>query len=261
MKTNVTIERKDGKMTTESINALCAALLKEYTSNTALKTARPEIQSKFDLTASEWTTVLKEAKRLRAESLQKDLRTAAQTAFDFRTWLDAGFKILVKDSNFSKIYARWTSVKLKAENLETFVSEWYPFVQWDESRTSYELLKPQNVYFYRTDPDAPSIEEERRAQVFRTWDKDARDAATVLLKAFTEWSKALNMSVLEKPAPRNNERKTGTIYRVDVWDGTAGKFESAPGLLDAANIEDYKPLNYWKESGVELPHTRKQINE
>lgn len=253
MKT-VNYERNEqGKITTDGMNAICAALLKEYQSNTALKAAKSEIVEALGLSDSEYIAAVKEVKRLRTDGLKAEVKEARKTAFDFNKWIAAGFEVLRKDANFCKLYSRWTSSKLKGEDLTTFVTSWYPYVLHKDDGTA-DLLKPRSLYKY---DEADGTE--YRAQIFVPWDKDAKDAAAVLFKAFDCWAKSYSAFILGKTLTFCNSRQTGVVYRADVWDSETFKFKSIPEKCDAftADLENFKPLQDYKDRDIILPHTIK----
>lgn len=253
MKT-VNYERNEkGQITTDGMNEICAALVKEFQSNTALKAAKSEIVEVLGLSDGEYIAAVKEVKRLRTDGLKAEVKEAKKSAFDFDKWISAGFEVLRKDANFCKLYARWTSTKLKGEDLTTFVTSWYPYVLHKDDGSA-ELLKPKSLYKYEE-----GFCMESRAQTFVPWDKGAKDAAAVLVKAFDCWAKSYSAFILGKTLTFCNSRQTGVVYRAEVWDPEEFKFKSLPEKCDAftADLESFKPLQDYKDRGIVLPHTIK----
>lgn len=258
MKTSTINRNENGTMTTESKNAVCAELFKNYASNTALKAAMNEVCEGYGLSAKEWKEVISEVKRLRGEALKDDLKAAKTSAFEFSKWLAAGFDLLRKDAAFCRIYARWQSSKLKGEDLNAFVSSWYPFVEWNADRTAFELLKP--AYLYRLDAsEVESLTTEHRVQIFTAWEKTAEDAAKVLLKSFEAWAKSYGAYVLGNTLTHCNSREQNRVYRVEEWDAAAGKWIQHPERCDTFTdaLDTFRPFKYFRDSDIILPHTIK----
>lgn len=258
---NITIERtENGTLATATINAICAELLKAYTSNTKMKEAKNEICESYNLTEKDWKEIASETKRLRSEQVKADLTAAKTSAFDFAKWLTSGFELLRKDAAFCRVFARWQSTKLKGEDLDSFVSSWYPFVEWNADRTAFELLKPASLY---------RLEEtgiEYRAQIFVAWDKTAADAAKVLLKSFENWAKSYTAFAVGKTLTFINSRERAKVYRVESWDVESIKWVQRPELCDnfTADLETLQPAKHFRDSGIMLPHLLKdmqQVNE
>ena len=253
MKT-IAIERTEtGTLATQTINALSAELLKVYTSNTKMKEAKDEICGFYALSERDWKEISSETKRLRADQVKTDLKAAKSSAFDFDKWIAAGFELLRKDSAFCRVFARWQSTKMKSEDLNTFISSWYPFVEWNADRTAFELLKPASLY---------RIEDtgiEFRAQIFVQWEKTATDAAKVLLKSFENWSKSYTAFAVGRTLTFINSRERSKVYRVEVWDAETAKWAQRPELCDdfTANLNTLQPAKYFKDAGIILPHLLK----
>ena len=255
---NISIERtENGTLATATINAICAELLKTYTSNTKMKEAKNEICEFYSLSEKDWKEIASETKRLRSEQVKADLTAAKTSAFDFGKWLSSGFDLLRKDAAFCRVFARWQSTKLKGEDLDSFVSSWYPFVEWNADRTSFELLKPASLY---------RLEEtgiEYRAQIFVAWEKTAADAAKVLLKSFENWAKSYTAFAVGKTLTFINSRERGKVYRVESWDVESIKWVQRPELCDTftADLETLQPAKYFKDSGIVLPHLLKDVQQ
>lgn len=258
---SISIERtENGTLATATINALCAELLKAYTSNTKMKEAKNEICEFFALSEKDWKEITSETKRIRAEQVKADLNAAKTSAFDFGKWLSSGFDLLRKDAAFCRVFARWQSTKLKGEDLDSFVSSWYPFVEWNADRTAFELLKPASLY--RLDAnEVESLTTEYRAQIFVAWDKTAADAAKVLLKSFENWAKSYTAFAVGKTLTFINSRERGKVYRVESWDLDSLKWVQRPELCDAftADLDTLQPAKYFRDSDIILPHLLKDV--
>ena len=253
---SISIERtENGTLATATINAICAELLKAYTSNTKMKEAKNEICEFFALSDKDWKEIASETKRLRSEQVKADLTAAKSSAFDFGKWLSSGFDLLRKDAAFCRVFARWQSTKLKGEDLDSFVSSWYPFVEWNADRTAFELLKPSSLY---------RLEEtgiEYRAQIFVAWEKTAADAAKVLLKSFENWAKSYTAFAVGKTLTFINSRERGKVYRVESWNPESLKWDQRPELCDTftTDLETLQPAKYFRDSEIVLPHLLKDV--
>lgn len=230
----------------KSIKDIAMKLVKAYGSNSQVKAAKADIIAKYGIAPEDWHTLRTEAAKLRLQGLRAEAKEAQESSLSFNKWIAAGFEILRKDAAFAKLFARWESQKAKDADFAAFVATWYPFVS-----KAGELLKPQCLYRIADNG------RELRATTFVAWQKQAKDAATVIGKAFDNWTKANIASRCSKPINWCNIREMGVIYAISEFDATSGKWTKRPGLCEGEKIEAYMPLSKCKTQGLQLPHLAK----
>lgn len=225
----------------KTLNSIALELVKLYGSNSQVKAAKAEIMAKYGVSPDEWHTLRSEAAKLRLQGLRAEAQAARSSALSFDKWIAAGFEILRRDAAFVKLFASWESSKAKDADFAAFVAAWYPFVD-----KAGECLKPQSLYRLTDDG------KELRATTFVAWEKQAKDAAIVIGKAFENWTRANIASRCAKPVNWCNIREVGIVYSVAEYDKITGKWTKSPGLCES--LDSFTTLADIKASGVQLPH-------